>query len=179
MHKVLSKSQIGAELVVRTLETRGVTHVFGVPGAKIDAFFNALVDSKIETVVCRHEQNAAFIAGGIGRMTGKAGVAIATSGPGVSNLVTGLATAHSDGDPMVALGGAVSVADRLKSLHQTMDSVSVCRPVTKYAAEVDSPASTAEVLAAAFRAAESARPGSAFVSLPIDVMTGEGQCKPM
>ena len=80
---------------------------------------------------------------------------------------------------MVALGGAVSVADRLKSLHQTMDSVSVCKPVTKYAAEIDSPASTAEVLAAAFRAAESARPGSAFVSLPTDLMTGEAQCKPI
>jgi len=85
--------QNGAELVVRTLEMQGVTHIFGVPGAKIDAVFDALVDSKIETVVCRHEQNAAFIAGGIGRMTGRAGVAIATSGPGVSNLTTGLATA--------------------------------------------------------------------------------------
>jgi glyoxylate carboligase len=80
----------GAQLVVRALEAQGVTHVFGIPGAKIDAVFNALVDSKIQTVVCRHEQNAAMIAGGIGRMTGKAGVAIATSGPGVSNLVTGL-----------------------------------------------------------------------------------------
>ena len=79
--------QMGAEVVVSALEAQGVTHVFGVPGAKIDAVFNALVDSTIETVVCRHEQNAAFIAGGIGRMTGKAGVAIATSGPGVSNLV--------------------------------------------------------------------------------------------
>ena len=59
--------QIGAELVVRTLEMRGVTHIFGIPGAKIDAVFNALVDSRIQTVVCRHEQNAAFIAGGIGR----------------------------------------------------------------------------------------------------------------
>lgn len=118
-------------------------------------------------------------AGGIGRMTGKAGVAIATSGPGVSNLVTGLATAHSEGDPLVALGGAVSVADRLKSVHQTMDSVSVCKPVTKYAAEVDSPSVTAEVLSAAFRAAESGRPGSAFVSLPMDIMTGEALCKPI
>src|SRR5713101_3337372 len=170
---------IGAQLVVRTLEAQGVSHVFGIPGAKIDAVFNALVDSKIKTVVCRHEQNAAFIAGGIGRMTGKAGVAIATSGPGVSNLVTGLATANSEGDPVVALGGAVDVAEALKQVHQTMDSVGVCRPVTKYAAEIDSPASTAEVLAAAFRAAESARPGSAFVSLPTDVMTGEAQCKPI
>jgi acetolactate synthase I/II/III large subunit len=71
------------------------------------------------------------------------------------------------------------VAERLKSLHQTMDSVAVCKPVTKYAAEIDSPAATAEVLSAAFRAAESARPGSAFVSLPMDVMMGEAQCKPI
>ena len=177
--KPAKQTMTGADVVVQTLEDRGTKYVFGVPGAKIDKVFNTLVDSSIQTVVCRHEQNAAFIAGGIGRMTGKAGVAIATSGPGVSNLVTGLATAHSEGDPMVALGGAVSVADRLKSLHQTMDSVSVCKPVTKYAAEVDSSASTAEVLAAAFRAAESARPGSAFVSLPTDVMTGEAQCKPI
>jgi acetolactate synthase-1/2/3 large subunit len=177
--KTAQQTMTGADVVVRMLEARGTKYVFGVPGAKIDKVFNTLVDSSIQTVVCRHEQNAAFIAGGIGRMTGKAGVAIATSGPGVSNLVTGLATAHSEGDPMVALGGAVSVADRLKSLHQTMDSVSVCKPVTKYAAEVDSPTSTAEVLAAAFRAAESARPGSAFVSLPIDVMSGEAQCKPI
>src|SRR5580692_7116864 len=103
-------AQTGAELVVRALDAQGVTHVFGVPGAKIDAVFDALADSKIKTVVCRHEQNAAFIAGGIGRMTGKAGVAIATSGPGVSNLVTGLATANSEGDPVVAIGGAVPLA---------------------------------------------------------------------
>src|SRR5271166_2255664 len=171
--------QNGAQLVVRALEAQGVTHVFGIPGAKIDAVFNALVDSKIQTVVCRHEQNAAMIAGGIGRMTGKAGVAIATSGPGVSNLVTGLATANSEGDPLVALGGAVAVADRLKSLHQTMNAVGVCRPVTKYAEEIDSPAATAEVLSAAFRAAEGDRPGSAFVSLPIDITTGEAKCRPI
>src|ERR1700690_470494 len=145
--------QIGAELVVRTLELRGVTHVFGIPGAKIDAVFNALVDSKIRTVVCRHEQNAAFIAGGIGRMTGKAGVAIATSGPGVSNLVTGLATANSEGDPVVALGGAVATGETLKQIHQTMDAVSICKPVTKFSAEASSPQSIAEVMANAFRAA--------------------------
>jgi acetolactate synthase-1/2/3 large subunit len=141
----------GADVVVRMLEERGTKYVFGVPGAKIDKLFDALNDSTIQTVVCRHEQNAAFIAGGVGRMTGKAGLAIATSGPGVSNLVTGLATANSEGDPIVALAGAVAVEDRLKSVHQTMDSVSVCKPVTKYAAEVDAPSSTAEVLAAAFR----------------------------
>jgi acetolactate synthase I/II/III large subunit len=125
-------TQTGAQLVVRALEAQGVTHVFGVPGAKIDAVFDELVDSKIKTVVCRHEQNAAFIAGGIGRMTGKAGVAIATSGPGVSNLTTGLATANTEGDPVVALGGAVATNEALKQIHQTMDAVSILRPVTKY-----------------------------------------------
>jgi acetolactate synthase I/II/III large subunit len=176
---VAVKAKTGADIVVESLEARGVTHVFGIPGAKIDKVFDRLRDSSIKTVVCRHEQNAAFIAGGIGRMTGKAGVTIATSGPGVSNLVTGLATANSEGDPLVALGGTVAVADRLKSIHQTLDSVSVCRPVTKYAAEVNSPAATAEVLSAAFRAAESGRPGASFVSLPMDIMTGEAACKPI
>src|SRR3989441_5938911 len=112
--------QSGAELLVKSLEAQGVEYVFGIPGAKIDKVFDTLVDSKIKTVVCRHEQNAAFIAGGIGRMTGKAGVALVTSGPGCSNLVTGLATANSEGDPVVALGGAVPTAAALKKLHQSM-----------------------------------------------------------
>jgi acetolactate synthase-1/2/3 large subunit len=170
------KPKSGADIVVQTLEQRGVEYVFGVPGTKIDKIFDSLVDSKIKTVVCRHEQNAVFIAGGIGRMTGKAGVAIATSGPGVSNLVTGLATANTEGDPVVALGGAVQVSDRLKKIHQTMDSVSLCKPVTKYSAEVDSSESVSEVLTNAFRSAESDRPGAAFVSLPMDIMVARAEC---
>jgi acetolactate synthase-1/2/3 large subunit len=162
-----NEQQTGADIVVKTLEQQNVKWVFGVPGAKIDKVFNTLVDSSIQTVVCRHEQNAAFIAGGIGRMTGKAGVAIATSGPGVSNLVTGLATANTEGDPVIALGGAVPLSDRLKKIHQTMDSVSLCKVVTKYSAEVDSPEAVSEVLTNAFRSAESGRPGAAFVSLPM------------
>jgi acetolactate synthase-1/2/3 large subunit len=167
----------GADVVVKTLEQQGVKWVFGVPGAKIDKVFNTLVDSSIQTIVCRHEQNAAFIAGGIGRMTGKAGVAIATSGPGVSNLTTGLATANTEGDPVVALGGAVPLADRLKKIHQSMDSVSLMREVTKYSVEVDSPESVGEVIANAFRSAESDRPGAAFVSLPMDIMTSPAKCE--
>jgi acetolactate synthase I/II/III large subunit len=166
----------GADIVVKTLEQQKVKWVFGVPGAKIDKVFNTLVDSSIQTVVCRHEQNAAFIAGGIGRMTGKAGVAIATSGPGVSNLVTGLATANTEGDPVIALGGAVPLADRLKKIHQSMDSVNLMRSVTKYSAEVDSPESVSEVMTTAFRTAESDRPGAAFVSLPMDIMVGPAKC---
>src|SRR5580700_10301361 len=165
--------QTGAELVVRNLEAQGVEYIFGIPGAKIDKVFDTLLDSRIKTVVCRHEQNAAFIAGGIGRMTGKAGVALVTSGPGCSNLVTGFATATSEGDPVVAIGGAVATADRLKQLHQSMDTVNLFRPVTKFSAEIDSPSAISEVVANAFRAAESGRPGAAFISAPKDVMVGE------
>ena len=110
-------------------------------------------------------------------MTGKAGVAIATSGPGVSNLVTGLATANTEGDPVIALGGTVPLADRLKKIHQSMDSVNLMRPVTKYSAEVDSPESVSEVMTTAFRSAESDRPGAAFVSLPMDIMVGPAKCE--
>ena len=165
--------QTGAGLLVKSLEAQGVEYIFGIPGAKIDKVFDTLLDSKIKTVVCRHEQNAAFIAGGIGRMTGKAGVALVTSGPGCSNLVTGLATANSEGDPVVAIGGAVTLSNRLKQIHQSMDTVSLFRPITKFSAEVDSADSVSEVVANAFRAAESGRPGAAFISAPQDIMTGE------
>jgi len=174
-----SKTQTGAQLVVRSLEAHGVTHVFGVPGGKIFDVFDALVDSRINTVVCRHEQNAAFIASGIGRMTGKAGVAIATSGPGVSNLTTGLATANSEGDPVVALGGSVATNQALKQVHQTMDAVSILKPVTKYSVSVETPAQVNEVMGNAFRAAEGGRPGAAFVNLPMDVMAAPCALEPL
>jgi acetolactate synthase-1/2/3 large subunit len=105
-------------------------------------------------------------------MTGKAGVALVTSGPGCSNLITGLATANSEGDPVVAIGGAVATADRLKQIHQSMDTVNLFRPITKFSAEIDSPDSVSEVIANAFRAAESGRPGASFVSAPKDIMAG-------
>ena len=105
-------------------------------------------------------------------MTGKAGVVLVTSGPGCSNLVTGLATANSEGDPVVAIGGAVPLANRLKQIHQSMDTVSLFRPITKFSAEIDSPRAVSEVVANAFRAAESGRPGAAFISAPQDIMAG-------
>src|ERR1700739_3814021 len=163
--------QNGGQLVVRSLEAQAVTQLFGLPCAKIDAVLETLVDSTIKTVVCRHEQNAAFIAGGIGRITGKAGVAIATSGPGVSNLATRLATGNSGGDPVVALGGAVATSEALKQIHQTMDAVSILKAVTKFSATVGAPDQVSEVLAHAFRAAESGRPGASYVNLPKDVMS--------
>lgn len=162
----------GAELLVRNLEAQKVRHVFGIPGAKVDRVFDALVDSPIQTVVVRHEANAAFMAAAVGRLTGKAGVALVTSGPGCSNLTTGLATANTEGDPMVALGGQVPLGDRLKRVHQSMDTVSLFRPVTKYSAEVESPTAISETVANAFRVAETGRPGAAFISLPNDIMNG-------
>jgi len=170
-------AKTGAQVVVESLERQGVQYVFGIPGAKIDKVFDTLTSSSIQTVVCRHEQNAAFIAGGIGRLTGRAGVAIATSGPGVSNLTTGLLTANSEGDPIVALGGAVATSQSFKQVHQTFQAVSAFKPVTKFSAEASSPESIAETVANAFLAAESDRPGAAFVSLPKDVMEGEARCE--
>ena len=106
-------------------------------------------------------------------MTGRAGVVLVTSGPGCANIVSGLATANSEGDPVVAIGGAVSVPDRLKQVHQSMDTVDLFRPITKFSAEIDSPSSVSEVVANAFRAAESGRPGAAFISVPMDIMAGQ------
>ena len=149
------------------------------PGPRSTPSSTRWLTSEIKTVVCRHEQNAAFIAGGIGRMTGKAGVAIATSGPGVSNLTTGLATASTEGDPVVALGGAVATDEALKQIHQTMDAVSILKPVTKYSVTVGAPDQVSEVMANAFRAAESGRPGAAYVNLPRDVMAAACAHEPL
>lgn len=146
--------------------------MFGIPGAKIDKVFDSLLDSSIRIIPVRHEANAAFMAAAVGRITGKAGVALVTSGPGCSNLITGMATANSEGDPVVALGGAVKRADKAKQVHQSMDTVAMFSPVTKYAVEVTAPDALAEVVSNAFRAAEQGRPGSAFVSLPQDVVDG-------
>lgn len=155
--------------IVKMLENHGVTHVFGIPGAKIDSLFVALKHSKIELVLCRHEQNAAFMAAAFGRATGKVGVCIATSGPGVTNFVTALATATSEGDPVLAIGGEVPVDERLKKTHQSLDATTLMKSVTKYSAEVVSADQVGEILGNAIRTAESGRPGAVFVSLPKDV----------
>lgn len=138
-------------------KNNGVEYVFGIPGAKIDYLFNALEDDDIELVVTRHEQNAAMIAQGIGRLTGKPGVAITTSGPGVSNLTTGLLTATSEGDPVLAIGGQVKRNDLLRLTHQSIDNASLLRSSTKYSAEVQDPESLSEVITNAMRTATSGK----------------------
>ncbi|HYY00668.1 MAG TPA: thiamine pyrophosphate-dependent enzyme [Mycobacterium sp.] len=142
-----------AQKIVDVLSAQGVEYIFGVPGAKIDAVYDALVDSGPQLVVCRHEQNAAFMAGAIGRLTGVPGVVLVTSGPGTTNLATGLLTANTEQDPVVALCGAVRREDRLKRTHQSMDAASVLKTVTKFTGEVNDPDNVAEATVGAFRAA--------------------------
>ncbi len=164
-----------AQTVVDVLSAQGVQYIFGVPGAKIDAVYDALVHDGPKggprLVVCRHEQNAAFMAGAIGRLTGTPGVVLVTSGPGTTNLATGLLTANTEQDPVVALCGAVARTDRLKRTHQSMDAAALLKTVTKYTAEVNDPDNVAEAIVAAFRAAVSEPRGAAAVVLPADVLS--------
>ena len=165
----MEKQQTAAQLLVRSLVEQDVKVIFGIPGGKIMPVFDVLNDEGPRLIVCRHEQNAAFMAAAIGRLTGRPGVCLVTSGPGTGNLVTGAATATTEGDPMVAIGGAVGLPDSLKQTHQTLDSVAMMRPVTKYSVEINSPHSTGEVVANAFRAAVTPRQGAAFIAFPQDV----------
>ena len=160
-----------AQRVVETLSAYGVRYVFGVPGAKIDPVFDALVDGGPELVVCRHEQNAAFMAAAVGRLTGTPGAALVTSGPGTTNLATGLITATTEQDPMIAICGAVARADRLKRTHQSMDAVAALKPFTKYTGEVNDPDNVPEAIANAIRAATTVPRGATAVVLPSDVST--------
>jgi len=159
-----------AQRIVETLIAHGVEYVFGVPGAKIDAVFDVLADMSPQLVVCRHEQNAALMAGAIGRLTGTPGVVLVTSGPGTANLATGLLTANTEQDPVVALCGAVDREDRLKRTHQSMDAAALLKAVTKFAGEINDPDNAPEAVANAFRAATTAPQGAAAVILPQDVL---------
>ncbi|KAK6220086.1 acetolactate synthase [Colletotrichum tabaci] len=160
------------DVVIDSLVNAGVTHIFGVPGAKIDSVFNALIDRpEIKLVVCRHEQNAAFIAGAIGRITGRPGVCIATSGPGTSNLATGLVTANDEGAPVVAIVGDVKRVQAAKKTHQSLRGVQLLGPVTKKATGAVHPDQVAEIMLDAFRTATAYPQGATAVSLPIDIMT--------
>ena len=161
--------QYGADLIVDSLINHDVEYIFGIPGAKIDRVFDTLEDKGPKLIVARHEQNAAFMAQGIGRMTGNPGVVITTSGPGVSNLATGLVTATDEGDPVLAISGQVKRSDVLKRSHQSMKNVAMMKPVTKYAVEVNDPNTLSETIANAYREAKSGKPGASFVSIPQDV----------
>lgn len=173
----------GADAIIDSLVNHDVKYVFGVPGAKIDRVFERLEhptnEKAPQLIITRHEQNAAFMAQGIGRITGKPGVVLTTSGPGVSNLATGLVTATAEGDPMLAISGQVQRTDLLRLTHQSMDNVALLAPVTKYAAEVQEPENISEVIANAYQEAEAAKQGASFVSVPQDVTDSEVKTAPI
>lgn len=164
-----SHNQYGADLIVDSLINHDVKYVFGIPGAKIDRVFDTLEDKDPELIVARHEQNATFMAQAVGRITGEPGVVIATSGPGISNLATGLVTATDEGDAVLAIGGQVKRGDLLKRAHQSMNNVAMLEPITKYSAEVHDPNTLSETVANAYRLAKSGKPGASFISIPQDV----------
>lgn len=166
----MGKPGKAAQLLVDCLEKHGVKYIFGLPGAKIDGVFDALLDSSIKVILCRHEQNAAFMAGAYGRLTGKPGVVLVTSGPGVSNLATGLLTATTEGDPVIALGGGVPRGTKLRDTHQKVDNLRLMEPVTKIAMEVIMAENIPEIVENAFRMATKPRCGSVFISLPQDIL---------
>lgn len=167
----------GANAIVDSLINHDVKFVFGIPGAKIDRVFELLEHSKNSRtpkfILTRHEQNAAFMAAGVGRITGKPGVVLTTSGPGASNLATGLVTATAEGDSVLAISGQVQRTDLLRLTHQSMKNAALFEPITKYSAEVQEPENISEVIANAYQEAEAAKQGASFVSVPQDVTDAE------
>ena len=158
-----------SDLFVKCLETEGVTKIFGIPGEENADLMISLKKSKIEFVLCRHEQAAAFMADVYGRLTGKAGVCLATLGPGVTNLMTGLADANMDRAPVVAIIGQGSTERLHKESHQIMDSISMVAPISKWAQTILSAKNVTEVVRKAFKVAETEKPGVTVIELPEDV----------
>ncbi|ATF26905.1 acetolactate synthase AlsS [Brochothrix thermosphacta] len=173
MTKEIKPVSTGADLFVDTLINNKVDYVFGIPGAKIDKAFDVLAERGPEVIVCRHEQNATLIAQGVGRITGKPGVVLVTSGPGVTNLATGLVTANAESDPVLAVGGNVTRKDSLKRTHQSMDNAGFMKHVTKSSVEVLDAEAIPEAMTNAYREAMMGRPGATFVSIPQDVISAK------
>lgn len=171
--------QKASDLFVRCLEAEGVTHIFGVPGEENADLMISLIDSKIEFVLCRHEQAAAFICDAYGRLTGRAAVCLATLGPGVTNLVTGLADANMDRAPTVALIGQASTKRLHKESHQNMDAISMVRPISKWAQTVMDPETIPEVIRKGFKIAEAEKPGVTVIELPEDLAEEDTVGRPM
>ncbi|KAK4545748.1 hypothetical protein LTR36_002702 [Oleoguttula mirabilis] len=174
----MADEQEVASIIVDSLYNAGVKVVFGIPGAKVDAIFDELTDHpEIKLVICRHEQNAAFMAAAVGRITGVPGVCIATSGPGAGNLTTGLVTATTEGDPVVAIVGSVPRLLSTKHTHQSMKALEILGPTCKTATGIEVEDQAAEVVLAAFRAATTSPKGSCVISIPMDIAAGKSKIK--
>jgi acetolactate synthase I/II/III large subunit len=158
-----------AELLVRCLEAEDVEFVFGIPGEENIHFVDALERSPIRYVLTRHEQAAAFMAEVYGRLTGRAGVASATLGPGAINLQLGVADAQTNSTPLVAITAQVGLDRIYKESHQAVDLVAMFRPITKWADLVPGPAAVPEMVRRAFKTAQTERPGATYLAVPQDV----------
>lgn len=163
-------SRSAADVLVSCLEAEGVRHVFGIPGEETLEINEALERSSITFVPVRHEQGGAYIADVMGRLTGRAGVALGTLGPGATNLVTPVADAYLDRAPLVVLTGQADLERMHKESHQYVDVLSLMRPVTKWNARITDPAIVTETVRKAFSVAEQEKPGSTHLELPEDVM---------
>jgi acetolactate synthase-1/2/3 large subunit len=162
----------GAQALLEALKREGVDIVFGYPGGVLLPLYDALYDASIRHILVRHEQGAAHAADGYARATGKVGVCIGTSGPGATNLVTGIATAYMDSIPMVVITGQVNTYAIGKDSFQEADITGITMPITKHNYLVSDPADVPRVVKEAFYIASTGRPGPVLIDLPRDVAAG-------
>jgi acetolactate synthase I/II/III large subunit len=159
----------GADIFIESLIRSNVDTVFGIPGGMLLPIIDKLYDSKLRFILTRHEQGAAHMADGYARSTGKVGVCIATSGPGATNLITGLGTAHMDSIPMVAFTGQVASNLIGNDAFQEADTTGITRPVTKHNFLVKDVNDLARTIQEAFYIASTGRPGPVLIDIPVDV----------
>ena len=159
----------GAKALLHALEKEGVDIVFGLPGGANLPIYDALVDANLRHILVRHEQSASHMADGYARIKRKSGVCFATSGPGATNLITGIATAYADSSPVIAVTGQVPVAMIGKDAFQETDIIGVANPCTKYAFQPRKATEIPESVKKAFYIAESGRPGPVLIDIPKDV----------
>jgi len=168
--KIVSKEISGAQALMRALEAQGVQHMFGIPGGAILPAYDPLLDSSIHHILARHEQGAAHAADGYAQASGKVGVCMATSGPGATNLVTGLASSYMDSVPVVAVTGQVPRWAIGSDAFQETDATGITVPVTKHNWLIMDPGDIAQTIADAFHVASTGRPGPVLVDIPKDVL---------
>jgi len=166
-----------AQLLVSCLESEGVRFAFGIPGEENLELMDALRESSVRFVLTRHEGAAAFMADVYGRLSGRAGVCLATLGPGATNLVTGVADAFLDRAPLVAITAQANLSKIHRESHQYVDILHLFGPITKWNARVESPDVVPEIVRKAFKLAEAEKPGSTHVELPENVAEDEADPK--
>ncbi|MCD6134588.1 MAG: biosynthetic-type acetolactate synthase large subunit [Candidatus Omnitrophica bacterium] len=165
----------GSEIIIESLKREKVEVIFGYPGGALLPFFDCLYDAPIKFYLTRHEQAAAHAADGYARASGKTGVCVATSGPGATNLVTGITNAYMDSIPIVALTGQVRTSLIGNDAFQEADTTGITRSITKHNYLVKNTEDLARVFKEAFYIASSGRPGPVLVDLPVDVQMGEAE----